>query len=206
MRRVITAASVAIAATAAAQAASFGFQNITGNSAANAAAGEAQLSLSVVAGMGGTAQFTLSNAFGGVPSSVEEIWIDNTAGVLLAISSITNTVGVNFSAPSSSNLPGGNTVGFNETPALGLAASPPPVGNGINPGESLTWTYSIVGGFDIDDVIAAMNFGSLRVGIHVIGFPNGGSESFVTTPVIPAPLGGMLAGAGLLAIGARRRR
>lgn len=118
---------------------------------------------------------------------------------------------------SSSALPGGSTVSFNATAALGLTAVPPPPVNGLNPGESLTWTYSLASGFDVDAVIASMNNGGLRVGLHLIVLPNDGSEGFVTVgnpvlpppndpPVIPAPLGGMLAGAGLLAIGARRRR
>lgn len=209
----IVAASFAGMATAA----TFGFQNITNNSPVNAAAGEAQLSLSVLAGAGSTAQFTLSNASGGVASGVRAIWIDNTAGVLLALASITNSGGVTFTAGVGGALPGGETVDFNSSDALGLTAKPPPPVNGINPGESLTWTYSLVGGFGIDDVIASLNTGELRVGVHMIGFGDGGSEGFVTVgdnppppppppSLIPTPLSGAMAFAGLAGIATRRRR
>lgn len=214
--RMVAAGIVAASLAGMAHAASFGFQNITNNNAANAAAGEAQLSLSVIAGMGGTAQFTLSNASGGVASGVRAIWIDNTAGVLLAISTITNSGGVDFTSGVTGALPGGETVDFTSSDALGLTAKPPPPVNGINPGESLTWTYSLVGGFGIDDVIAALNSGELRVGVHMIGFADGGSEGFVTVgdnpppppppSVIPAPLGGAMACIGFAGIAARRRR
>lgn len=213
--RMVAVGIVAASLAGMAHAASFGFQNITNNNALHAAAGESQLSLSVVAGSGGMAQFTLTNAAGGMASGVRGVWIDNAAGVLAALGTISNTTGVVYTAGSSGALPGGESVDFTPTHALGLTAKPPPPVNGVNPGESLTWTYSIVGGFGIDDVIAAMNSGELRLGLHLIGLPNGGSEGFVTVgneppppppSVIPAPLGGMLAGAGLVAIGARRRR
>ena len=164
--------------------------------------------------MGGTAQFTLSNASGGVASGVRGMWIDNTAGVLAALGTITNTTGVVFVAGSSGALPGGESVDFTPTHALGLTAKPPPPVNGINPGESLTWTYSLVGGFGIDDVIAALNSGELRVGVHdrlrrwwQRGLVTVGDNPPPPPPpsVIPAA-GGAMACIGFAGIAARRRR
>ena len=37
-------------------------------------------------------------------------------------------------------------------------------------------------GYTIDDVTAAFNDETLRIGAHVIAFPDGSSESAVTTP------------------------
>jgi hypothetical protein len=87
--------------------------------------------------------------------------------------------------------------------------------NGVNPGEWLTIIWNLVAGTSFSDVIAALNLGgdqagSLRVGIHVQGFSNGGSESFVNSTPAPVPVpaaGLLLAGAlGALALSRRRKR
>jgi len=46
--------------------------------------------------------------------------------------------------------------------------------------------------------------GALRIGIHVIDFESGGSESFINVPV-PEPGTGLLLAFGLLDPGAKRR-
>mgnify|MGYP000926007260 CR=1 FL=1 len=61
--------------------------------------------------------------------------------------------------------------------------------------------FKTTSGNSISDLIAAMNSGSLRVGMHVIAFANGESESFVT----PAPGSVALLGLAGLTIGRRRR-
>jgi hypothetical protein len=57
----------------------------------------------------------------------------------------------------------------------------------------------------VADVLNDLNTGALRVGIHVIGYGSGGSESFINVPV-PEPGTGLLVGAGLLVLAAHRRR
>lgn len=212
--RAAAAGIAALSFAGLAGAATFSFTNITGNNATHAAAGESQLSLDVLSAGPGVAQFVLSNASSGMASSVRGIWIDNAGGVLASIAGIVTAPGVVYTAGSSGSLPGGESVSFSATHALGLKASSPAPAKGVNPGESLTWTYNIAGGFAFADVIDAMNSGDLRLGLHLIALPNNGSEGFVTTPndddtptdMIPAPMSGLLAGAGLFAVGARRRR
>ena len=213
MRHVIAATGSAILMTAAAQAASFGFQNITGNSADTAVVGVSQLGLTVVSDGGGMVRFKLSNS-GPVASVVTGIWVQNSAGLLSGVGAIDDSPpSLAFSWGVNGSLPGGGSISFTSQDTLGLKSLPPPTVSGINSGETLEWTYQIAGGFTTDDVVAAMVAGQIKLGVHMQsiqsgGTGNGGSEGFVTvtTPVIPAPFGGMLAGAGLVAIGARRRR
>lgn len=205
--------AAAIALSGAAHAASWSFTNITGNSATNAAAGEAQLSLSVFATANPQlVRFTLSNA-SGLASSVKAVFVDNTGGALSAINGFNPSPGVTFVAGTNGALPGGNTVGFNESHPLGVKAPNQPPVKGINPGETFDWTYTLASGVTVADVEDALNSGLLRFGVHMIAFPNGGSEAFVTTPnppsdveVIPAPLAGMTGAAGLALLASRRRR
>ena len=65
------------------------------------------------------------------------------------------------------------------TPAWPVANVAPAQPNGVNPGESLGIVFDLIGGQAFADTIAALADGGLRIGIHVQGFEDGGSESFV---------------------------
>ncbi len=190
-------------------AATYSFANITGNSAANAAAGEAQLSLTTLAVANPQlVRFQLSNA-AGMASSVKNVFVDDASGILASVNGFTATTGVAFGIGTNGSLPGGNSIAtvFIENHPLGVAANNPAPSNGVNPGEMLDWTYTIANGYTIADVEAALDSGLLRFGVHVIGWGDGGSEAFVTQGnMIPSPLAGMMGAVGLGAIGARRRR
>jgi len=82
---------------------------------------------------------------------------------------------------------------------------------GINPGEFLVLRFALLEGAHVDDLIALLTSGQIRIGLLVTGFEGGGIETFVNNPdplgvVVPAPLafGTGLVGLGFVA--SRRRR
>jgi hypothetical protein len=61
------------------------------------------------------------------------------------------------------------------------------------------FSLTLAGG-DFDDLLS-----DLRVGVHVIGYESGGSESFVAAAV-PEPHAALVFGVGALVVGAVLRR
>lgn len=217
MRYFAAAAALAAAmVVSSAQAATYSFVGVTNNDATNTATGQNQLSVDVIDSGAGTVSFTFNNA-GPLKSSITGVYWDDQARLLGSMGSIAGSSGVSFSQYANpGNLPGGNTIGFSVSPSGASADSTVPAQpNGVNPGEWLTIVWSLVTGATYNDVLAALNLGgdqvgSLRIGIHVQGFGNGGSESFVNgtpTPApVPVPAAGVLLIGGLAAMGLLRRR
>ncbi len=186
------------------------FGCITNNSAANCAAGEAQLTMDV-SSFGSGVRFLFSNT-GAVASSVEQVFFDD--GVLTGSTmTIQNGVGVDFSQDATAGtLPGGNSIAPQFNTTFSFSAEPPPSTNGINPGETLGLVFS-GGSVSLSNVLANLNSGDLRVGLHVIAFASGGSEGFVNRPGLPPLVGPIpepgtmaLLASGLLALGGVARR
>lgn len=185
----------------------YSFAPVTNNSATNTTNGIAQLTVTVSAGPAANqVSFRFDNA-GPAAMSITDVYFDD--GTLLGIASITDSgAGVSFSQGGSPpNLPGGNTLtpAFNTTAGFLADSNPPAQPNGVNPGEWLTITFNLINGKTFADTLAALNTPGdhLRVGIHVQGFSDGGSESFVNQ--VPTPgAAALLAVGGLMA--ARRRR
>jgi len=215
---VITALAAAIGAmtmVTTAQAITYGFKNISANNVNNALAGETQLSVSVDAAGTGRVVFTFNN-LGPEASSITDVYFD-TANNLAGISAIEGSAGVKYSQGATpGNLPAAN----NATPVFETAAdfsadSDAPVQpNGVNPGEWLKIYMNLKAGDNLDSILAFIANGSLRIGIHVQGFSNGGSESFVHgdpggggIPSVPDPSStGLLLGLSWMAVEAMRRR
>jgi len=150
------------------------------------------------------------------PSSITDVYFEDGAlmGLTSLIDADDGTggdAGVDFSPGASpGDLPGGNfldpsfvaTQEFNADSDSGPGGVQP---KGVNPGESLGVVIELQNGLDFDDVLDSLAAGvaktagistvgtdlegvaPLRIGIHVQGFADGGSESFINTGAIPDP-------------------
>lgn len=206
----ITALSVAAGgASASAATMTLGFNNISGNSATNAAIGESQFKVTI-SEMGSQVNFRFFHD-GTAASSIAQIYFDDRSPRLGAATLTGSGSGVAF-APNGSPpvLPAAN----NASPAFAVtkrfSANNPAPSKGINPGEFLDIKFSLLSG-DFDSVLSDIGSGKLRMGFHAIAFASGGSESFVNgsppaPQVIPLPTPVSLAGAGLVGLLAIRRR
>lgn len=190
---------------------------------ADVAMGTASLSVEVIdlgiAGSGAhQVAFTFTNASS---ASLTDVYFDD--GSLLGIASAEGSgTGVDFSQVAApGNLPGGNnlTPGFTTTAGFSADSNPPVSLNGVSQGEWLTITFDLISGQDYQSVIDALALpngggpGDLRIGLHVQGFPGGGSASFVNVPdgiSVPVPeaktYAMLLAGLGLVGFMAARYR
>jgi hypothetical protein len=201
-RRVVVALLGAWLSSLAIPAHALTFTCITTDSAANCATGEAQLSVDVTEAAGGVL-FEFRNA-GPNASSITDLYFDN--GPLDVLGSIVNSAGVAFSPNASpGDLPGGTDIVpvFDVSPNRTADSDPSVVPNGVNPGEVVGVMFTLDSGSSLQDVLDGLAAGTLRVGVFVQGFEDGGSEAFITSAGVPEPaafllLASVLSSAALL--------
>jgi len=185
----------------------YSFEAITSNSIADTTIGESQLFVAVSNPGAGQALFTFVNE-GPLASSICDVYFDD--GTLLGIASIDDSdAGVSFSQLASPpDLPGGNSLvpPFETTAGFSADSDPPVQPMGVNPGEEMGILFDLKPGGTFDDVLAELQSGELRIGIHVQGFADEGSESFVNDGVIPAPGAVLLASIGVVFVGWLKRK
>jgi hypothetical protein len=145
-----------------------------------------------------------------VQSSISGIFFDD--GSLLGIDSITNNpTYTSFSAPrTKGTFPGGQELDppFVTDKEFNTGANNPPAWKGVNEGDLVNeWvivSFELTPGGTLDDVLAELNSGALRIGIHIGNLADGSSESAILVPE-PATMG-LLGLGGLLLLRRRRRR
>ena len=188
----------------------FNFYSVTNDNAADAAAGEAQLTVDVTAVGTTQVKFTFNNV-GSYNMFINEIYFYDGK---LEYNSHTNISGTNYVEalePPYTGNPG--LAGYkNQTPLslflLTLADSPGTGGDGIDPGDSLSVTFDIKYPTDDDfaEIIGDMYSMDMVVGIHVQGMgteePFPGSEGFIT----PIPTSVLLGILGLGVVGLKLRK
>jgi hypothetical protein len=215
-----------LGALAAADAATFGFSNISNNSGQGAAVA-GQLTVTTTP-LNGAVYFRFDN-LGSIASSITDIYVDDGQGGspsdMLAndimslqdrdnrVGGVLGNLGVDFSRGAApANLPGGASLPTPFYATAGLSAdsdSPNVSRNGINPGEWLGVVVNLITGRTLADLEAALTSGVVRIGLHVqaIG-ANGQSDSFVSGPprVPDASTTAMLLGLALIGLEGMRRR
>jgi len=198
--RVFVGVVLSAAAFAAHAAITYSFGCITFDSSANCGTGSTQLELTLADGGSGTVNFLFTNT-GPKASSITDIYFDWKASQLaLTEGALTQSAGVSFGwGATPVNLPGGNSIAFSSD--LGLDSNVPTQPSGINPGEWLNIAFA--GSFE--QLAQGIHSSELQVGLHVQGFANGGSASFVSVPE-PAVYAMLLLGFALMRLFLRRRK
>ena len=195
--RVLCAALLLLSAQS--YAATYGFNVITNNGSYGTSF-ESMLEVDINS-VGGNVAFTFRNLNADFQPYINGVYFDDNASVLSNYVSFPSSGDVVYQTKTT-NLPAGNTIGFDAD--WSFVADPPPTQNGINGGEEGTFVFSLLGGASFDDLIAAIGTGDLRLGIHVQGFRDGSSESYVNE--VPEPSTYLLLAMGIIGLMAYRKK
>lgn len=210
---VLASAALIVGAEALATPVTVNFTRITANASQNVAAQFSCVVDLYQAASGSNPEvvsFRFTNAVG-IQSSISEVYYDD--GPMLGIASLQQQ-GASFVGGSATpgNLPGGNTISpaFNATQIFSADAQGNPA-NGLDvASDFLEMRFNLINGRTFNDIVASLNDGSLRIGMHVRAIGNQGqSDGFVNTPptvLIPLPGVSAMAFAGLVGVTTVRRR
>lgn len=200
-----------------AKADAFTFRACTSNDPVSVNIGIAQMSVTLSDLGSGQVRFDFFNA-GAESSSLAQVYFDDgpfsgLGSLVDADDGVGGDSGVDFSTASGSlNLPSGENCPDGTFDATaGFKADPAGPVKGVNPGEQLGIIFNLESGETFDDVESDLASGEFRIGIHVIAYDNGESETYVSGPsdggtIITEPTTLVIFGLGLLALGISRRR
>src|SRR5262249_39825197 len=149
-------------------------------------AGQFHCLVSDVAGHSDQVTFRFTNNVG-VASSIMEVYYDD--GPMLGIAALAQQ-GCSFVGGSANpgSLPGGNnlTPPFNATQSFSADAGSGGPTEGIDTNtDFLEMKFNLINGNTYNNIVAALQSGALRIGMHVINIGNGASDSFVNSGLGP---------------------
>jgi hypothetical protein len=138
----------------------------------------------VVSGGAGAVDFTFYNE-SLFQSSIAGIYFDN--GTLGDISAIINGPGTYFveAFQGDKNLPAEMTLVPRFQTDITIRAAAVTFHNGINSlmtGEWVRMSFDLPADATLDTIAGELNSGLMRIGLHIIGLPDGSSESAILTP------------------------
>lgn len=162
---------------------SFNFNVFTDNGNYNNAVNDAYY-LRIDQTDNGYMNFNIMNNSYNVYSVISAIYIEDLNGSIYNLS-IQPNGDVEFTIDDRpSEFPSGQNLLPPFESTASIRANPPPALNGIEPGEQLNLTFLYNEGYN--DLVEDVENGDVRVGIHVIAFPDESSESAVIH-VVPEP-------------------
>lgn len=194
---------------------SFSCITLNDPSGLNCATGESQLSVELLDAGPSRVRFNFYNT-GSAASSITDVYYDDgsllgLAGLIDKDDGVGGLATVDFSQYATpGNLPGGNNISppFVAIKQFSMDSNPPVQPNGVNPGEWLGVEFDLKNNQTLQDVMNELSNGQLRIGLHVQGFADGGSESYVNNAltVVPLPPSILLISSALIAFGGLARR
>ncbi|MBG0791316.1 MAG: hypothetical protein H0S80_12560 [Desulfovibrionaceae bacterium] len=202
MVKILCLAGLLVAAMATrSMAVEYDFYSLTGDSQAD------YLFMDVTDSGNGTASFEFTSSVPDASVVTTIYWDFGDQNGNLTNSTWTSHPNTSFvEGAASANLPGGQApeVGFYSDYSLEREAKGG-VANGLNAGEWLkvVWTLS---GIDFDGLLAALNSGEMRIGMHVQSVGDDGEDSFSAVSPTPIPGAAWLLGSGLLGLVGLRRK
>ena len=165
---------------------SFSFGNIVNGDTFGDAL-KADFGMDVIEDVGGNVVFKFKNFdLSNTGHFIGGIYFDDNAS-LLSFANLTldyQNVGTVDFKNANANLPQGNNIGFvgDYGATKNGAAS-----NGVQKNEALGVKIKLNTGKTYADLIAGLNSGTIKSGIHVQALANGKSDSYVSTPNTPPP-------------------
>ncbi|MBI2926608.1 MAG: hypothetical protein HYY24_13010 [Verrucomicrobia bacterium] len=158
-------AAATLLVTPGANAIQYTFDNITTPTPPGDASG--QIFVDVGAGIGSTVRFDFSFDTGGPSGTVTFIAFDDGTGSLPSLltgsPSFFSSAGVSFVAGGGTSISPLSPSFVNDFTVKKSGAA----ANGIDPGESLGVQYALQAGKSVADVVAALDGGQFRIGLHI---------------------------------------